>query len=135
MQNPMPRPEDDWGGQDFFQADPGSRPPQAPPYQQAGGQDFFTPAQPMGASGGKPPSMPPAYEGPIMAPAQPQNPFDQFPPYPLTPGPSGPRVPPGSPPPPGQGVPDRVPYQAPPRQRSLMVYLYIGLASWSPSWA
>mgnify|MGYP001013548089 CR=1 FL=1 len=37
------------------------------------------------------------------------------------------RVPPGSPPPPGQGVPDRVPYQAPPRQRSLMVYLYIGL--------
>lgn len=127
MQNPMPRPEDDWGGQDFFQADPGSRPPQAPPYQQAGGQDFFTPAQPMGASGVKPPSMPPAYEGPIAAPAQPQNPFDQFPPYPLTPGPSGPRVPPGSPPPPGQGVPDRVPYQAPPRQRSMMVYLYIGL--------
>ena len=60
MQNPMPRPEDDWGGQDFFQADPGSRPPQAPPYQQAGGPDFFTPAQPMGASGVKPPSMPPA---------------------------------------------------------------------------
>ena len=42
MQNPMPRPEDDWGGQDFFQADPGSRPPQAPPYQQAGGQAAYS---------------------------------------------------------------------------------------------
>lgn len=132
MQHPMPRPEDDPGQQDFFRAEPGHHPSQAPPpppRQQGDGQDFFTPARPMGAPGQKPANVPPAYEGPIAAPSLPQNPFDQFPQYPLTPGPSGPHVPPGSPPPPGQMAPDpRVPYQAPPRRRSLMVYLYIGLA-------
>lgn len=131
MQNGIPRPDEGWGQQDYFQAEPGYRPPQ-PPQQgapQAGGQDFFTPARPMGAPQQRqtPPGMPPAYEGPIMAPPQQQNPFDQFPQYPLTPGPQGPSAPMGSAPPPGQGAPDRVPYQAPPRQRSIMVYLYIGL--------
>lgn len=127
MHNPMPWPPDGRGEDEFFQADPGYRPQQGPAQQQPGGEDYFTPSQPMGAPAKAQPSMPPAYEGPIAAPSQPQNPFDQFPAYPLTPGPAGPRVPPGNPPPPGQNVPDRVPYQAPPRQRSMMVYLYIGL--------
>ncbi len=130
MKNPTPRPEDGWGQQDFFQPEPGFRPPQAPPPQpqQAGGQNYFTPAQPMGAPSKAPLNMPPAWEGPITAPAPLQNPMTQFPQYPLTPGSSGPVIPPGSPPPPGQSAPDpRVPFQAPPRRRSLMVYLYIGL--------
>ncbi|NLA52988.1 MAG: hypothetical protein GX858_01330 [Clostridiales bacterium] len=56
------------------------------------------------------------------------DPFAQFPQYPLNLGGTGGHIPPGSPPPQGEELPERIPYQAPPRQRSLMVYLYIGLA-------
>ena len=72
--------------------------------------------------------MPPPYQGQID---QPRDPFAQFPAMPLSPGGQpGPAAPPkGSPPPEGLEAPQRIPYQAPPRQRSVVVYLYIGLAA------
>ncbi len=131
MQQGTPGPENGWGQQDYFQREPGYRPPAPPPQgaQQAQGDGYFTPARPMGAQQNRQPpqNMPPAFEGPILTPPAQQSPFDQFPPYPLTPGAQPPPPPAGGQPSPGQAVPDRVPYQAPPRQRSIMIYLYIGL--------
>ncbi len=123
-----PSNQDDRGG--FFKSQPGFSPPAQgtqPPFGQPPDEDgFFTPAQGPGQTQIPQPRqampVPPPFEGPL------QDPFAQFPQAPLTPGGTGNYVPAGSPPPPGQELPDRVPYQAPPRRRSLMIWLYIGLA-------
>ncbi len=127
--NPPPNQE-----HDYFQSQPGFAGPGAPPQ---GGlpvfdeedDGFFTQAPGPGrprTQAGPGPAVPPPYEGSIQTPA---NPFAQFPQAPLTPGGTMQHVPSGSPPPPGQDLPERVPYQAPPRRRSLMIYLYIGLGA------
>ena len=129
MSNWNPSNQDDQGG--FFKSQPGFSPPAQgtqPPFNPPPDEDgYFTPAQgPRQTQTPQlPPTMPvpPPYEGPL------QNPFAQFPQAPLTPGGTGSYVPPGSPPPPGQELPDRIPYLAPPRRRSVMIYLYIGLAA------
>lgn len=129
MSNWNPNDQGDQGG--FFQGRPGFSPPAQgaqpqvnPPPDEDG---YFTPARGPGpVQVPLPPAgvpVPPPYEGPL------QDPFAQFPQAPLTPGGTGNYIPPGSPPPPGQSLPDRIPYQAPPRRRSVMIYLYIGLAA------
>lgn len=130
-------PPDDGGF--FFQGQPGFPPPnvpQQPGQGQAaagtGDEGFFKPASGPGQRQAPPApqqvSVPPPYEGPI---SQPQDPFAQFPAVPLSPGAQpAPAAPPkGSPPPEGLEAPERIPYQAPPKQRSVIVYLYIGLAA------
>lgn len=129
-----PPPEQDGGA--FFQGQPGYVPPSQPhqPPAPPGGmppeQDGFfqaTPGPGRQRPAEAPPQAPapPPYQGQI---SQPPDPFAQFPPYPLSPGGPG-HTPPGSPPPEGMEAPERIPYQAPPRRRSLIVYLYIGLAA------
>ena len=131
----QPPPSDEQ--EQFFQGQQGFAPPPGPysPAQPGPGfeddGDFFTPARRMGAQSARPAqppqaAVPPPYQGPLEMP---HNPFDQFPQMPLSPGGTGHHVPPGNPPPTGQELPDRVPYQAPPRQRSMMIYLYLGLAA------
>lgn len=117
--------------QDFFQGQRGFTPPQAPfvpgPADYDDGEGFFTPAQPQAPRQSAPPqqaaNVPPPYEGPLES----QDPFSQFPQAPLTPGGAWQQVPQGNAPPAGPDVPDRVPYQAPPQRRGLMIWLYISL--------
>lgn len=118
----------------YFQGQPSFGGPPAPPGPEPGppadDTGFFQPApgpgrqQPPAAPPGAP--VPPPYEGQISPPG---DPFADFPQAPLSPGGTGSHIPPGSPPPEGQQMPERVPYQAPPRQRNLLVYLYIGLGA------
>ncbi|MHC1786842.1 MAG: HlyD family efflux transporter periplasmic adaptor subunit [Christensenellales bacterium] len=127
MANWHPQADKDKG---YFQGQPGFTPPGSQPADEDG-DGFFTQAPgpakpPRQAMPG--PAMPPPYEGPLQAPPQ-YDPFSQFPQVPLGPGGAGSRVPAGSPPPPGQELPERTPYQAPPRRRSLMIWLYIGLGA------
>lgn len=129
MSYPTPPPPGE-GQQDFFKGQPGFPPGRSPyPPEPPSDQEYFTPARPMGGDKAAPQktnNVPPAYQGPLTMPPK-ADPFSQFPPYPLNPGGTGGHIPPGMQPPNGQEAPDRVPYLAPPRQRSLMVYLYIGL--------
>lgn len=129
MSNRNPAEQDDQGG--FFRSQPGfspsaqgAQPPAYPPPDEDG---YFTPAQgPRQTQTPQPQQtipVPPPYEGPL------QDPFAQFPQAPLTPGGTDNYIPPGSPTPPGQELPERIPYQAPLHRRSLMIYLYIGLAA------
>lgn len=130
---PTPPPGDEQ--QDFFQGQRGFTPPQPPPYMPPNQPDeqpddqegFFTPARKMGPAGQpqqpQHAAVPPPYQGPL-------DPFAQFPQAPLTPGGTGQHIPPGSPPTQGMGpdqMPERIPYQAPPRKR-VMIWLYISLA-------
>ncbi len=149
QRNPYQQPGMEADEQDYFapadprmprqapatQPNPYQRPPQqtdpfqapAPPSEDD--QGFFTPAGPQALRQAPAPpqhAMPPVYEGELNNPA-PVDPFAAFPQYPLTPGGTGSHVPPGNQPPPGQELPERIPYQAPPRQRNMMIYLYIGL--------
>lgn len=127
--NPPPSnpAQDGHGG--FFRPQPVPRhaapPPHAPlPSQPVQSDDdgFFRPANPARVQQPPPtqPLAPPPYQGELQAP------FQQFPPHPVPPG-SGNPVTSGMAPPPGEEPPERIPYQAPRRQYSVMLYLYIGL--------
>lgn len=137
MSNWTPAPPPEGEQQGFFRGQRGFSPPQPPPYSPPNqpGTDpddqegFFTPARKMGpqAQPQQAPqnSVPPPYQGPLEGPS---DPFAQFPQAPLTLGGTGQHIPPGSPAPHGPDqLPERIPYQAPPR-RQVMLWLYISLA-------
>ncbi len=122
------------GGQEGFFQPRGPQRAAPPPY--AGPLPWQSPANAPGAAPEEErPFFSPARPYPGRAPAQAaQQGIPVPPPYrgTLQPPPGRPPSPPagsgGAGAPSGPGLPDRVPYQAPPRQRSALVYLYVALA-------
>lgn len=88
--------------------------------------EYFTPASPQVRQSAPPlSSVPPPYQGELQQPASPQH----FGGYTMQAPDFG-----APPPPPKEGggtadtLPERIPYQAAPRQKSMMIYLYVSLA-------
>lgn len=118
---PIPSNSQDEG---FFTPAAGRVSGAMPPMPQGNANpDFFTPASPQRPSAPPLASVPPPYQGEL------QHPVPQYGAYPMqAPDFGAPPPPPENGQTPGASLPERVPYQAGPRQKSMMVYLYVSLA-------